>query len=140
MNLLEIIGCGSGGLVILLTLLQITPFKINPWSWISKKVGNALNHDIIDTLDTQGKKLTTLIDICDEREANDCRYRILRFDDEIRHKKKHTKEHFDQILGDITTYEQYCEEHPRYKNNVAVFAIKLIKETYETCIEEGNFL
>ena len=55
------------------------------------------------------------------------RYRILRFDDEIRHDEKHTKEHFDQIMDDITKYELYCASHPDFPNNKAVFAIKNIK-------------
>ena len=51
------------------------------------------------------------------------RYRILRFDDEIRHDEKHTKEHFDQIMDDITKYELYCASHPDFPNNKAVFAM-----------------
>lgn len=68
------------------------------------------------------------------------RYRILRFDDEIRHDEKHTKEHFDQILDDITKYERYCDEHPDFPNNKAVFAIKNIKKIYQKCTDDGAFL
>lgn len=68
------------------------------------------------------------------------RYRILRFDDEIRHDEKHTKEHFDQIMDDITKYERYCDEHPDFPNNKAVFAIKNIKNVYQRCTDEGKFL
>ena len=41
-----------------------------------------------------------------QSEATTCRYRILRFNDEILHEQRHTKEHFDQILDDITRYEK----------------------------------
>lgn len=54
-----------------------------------------------------------------QSEATTCRYRILRFNDEILHEQRHTKEHFDQILDDITRYEKYCDEHPEYENNKA---------------------
>lgn len=75
-----------------------------------------------------------------EDRATDCRYRILRFNDEILHDIKHTKEHFDQVLEDITDYEKYCKEHPDYKNNKAVFAISNIEKTYQKCSEDGTFL
>lgn len=76
----------------------------------------------------------------DENRATDCRYRILRFDDEIRHDERHTKEHFDQILEDITEYERYCDDHPEYSNNKAKMAIKNIKRIYEKCVNENTFL
>ena len=75
-----------------------------------------------------------------EDRATTSRYRILRFDDEIRHDEHHTKEHFDQILDDITEYEKYCDGHPDYRNNKAVMAIENIKRVYQKCTNEGTFL
>lgn len=68
------------------------------------------------------------------------RYRILRFNDEILHNEKHTKEHFDQLLEDITQYERYCKDHPEFPNNKAVCAIKNIRNVYQKCCDEGTFL
>lgn len=75
-----------------------------------------------------------------EGKALTWRYRILRFSDEILHDEKHSKEHFDQILEDITNYERYCKEHPEFPNNKAEFAIKNIKRIYYMCVNEGTFL
>lgn len=75
-----------------------------------------------------------------ENEATTCRYRILRFNDEILHDQKHTKEHFDQILDDVTRYEKFCTEHPEYENNKAVLAIENIKRVYKKCSDENTFL
>lgn len=75
-----------------------------------------------------------------ETKATTYRYRILRFDDEIRHGTKHSKEHFDQIIEDIDEYEEYCDKHPDYKNNKAVLAIENIKRVYQNCVEEHTFL
>lgn len=75
-----------------------------------------------------------------ESEATTCRYRILRFNDEVLHDQHHTKEHFDQILDDITRYERYCADHPEYENNKAVFAIANIKRVYQKCADENIFL
>lgn len=68
------------------------------------------------------------------------RYRILRFNDEILHDEKHTKEHFDQLLEDITQYERYCNAHPEFPNNKAVCAINNIRSVYQKCCEDGTFL
>lgn len=75
-----------------------------------------------------------------ESDATTARYRILRFNDEVLHGQHHTKEHFDQILGDITSYETYCSNHPEYENNKAVMAICNIKRVYQQCAADNEFL
>lgn len=72
--------------------------------------------------------------------ATTCRYRIIRFNDELLNNKLHTKEHFDQILDDIDDYEDYCKQDPAYKNSKAVMAIRHIQQVYQRCNEEGTFL
>lgn len=68
------------------------------------------------------------------------RYRILRFDDELRHDLKHSHEHFDQILEDIDSYEKYCRDNPEFPNSKAKKAIENIKEVYDLCADENKFL
>lgn len=126
MTLQEILVSGGGILILLLTIIQVTPLKLNPWSVVAKALGKALTVDVLDKLD--------------ENTASTCRYRLIRFDDELRHNVKHTQEHFDQILDDITTYERYCKEHPNYPNSKAVLAIENIKSTYVKCRKENSFL
>ena len=126
MSLNEIITSGGGVLLILLTIIQLAPIKVNPWSKIARAIGRAMNVEIMDKLN--------------ESEATDARYRILRFDDEIRHHVKHTEEHFNQIMDDIDEYERYCSTHPNYKNSKAVLAIENTRRTYERCRRENSFL
>ena len=125
MSLNEIITSGGGVLLILLTIIQLAPIKVNPWSKIARAIGRAMNVEIMDKLN--------------ESEATDARYRILRFDDEIRHHVKHTEEHFNQIMDDIDEYERYCSAHPNYKNSKAVLAIENTRRTYERCRRENSF-
>lgn len=96
--------------------------------------------DLGEKLDEVNRSLVELKKENSEDRVTNCRYRILRFDDEVRHDEKHSKEHFDQILEDITEYEIYCGSHPDYKNNKAVLAIKNIKRVYQKCTNEGTFL
>lgn len=126
MSLSELITGGGGVLLILLTIIQIAPIKVDPWSKIARSIGRAMNVEIMDKLN--------------ESEATDARYRIIRFDDEIRHHVKHTEEHFNQIMSDIDEYERYCSTHPDYKNSKAVMAIENVRRTYQKCRKENSFL
>lgn len=136
----EIGGWGVGLAVVFMTIIQISPIKINPWTRILKAIGNIMNEDMIKKVDKLDKDLADLRTECDVREANGCRTRILHFNDEMIHGSKHTKEHFDQILIDISTYENYCETHENYKNNIANLAIEHIKNAYKKCTDESAFL
>lgn len=101
---------------------------------------NGAIKELSGKIDTVNRSLGEMKAENGESRATDCRYRILRFDDEIRHDERHTKEHFDQILEDITEYEKYCKNHPDYSNNKAEMAIKNIKRIYEKCTNESAFL
>lgn len=110
--------------------------KYPEWREQSVKIQN----EIKEQMKGMNKKIDNLAINSSDGMAYTWRYRILRFDDEIRHDKKHTKEHFDQILEDIDKYEKYCDEHPDFPNNKAVFAISNIKDVYAACYENNSFL
>lgn len=136
----QILLYGGGSIAILMTIVQITPIKLNPWSWLGRLIGRAINGEVIEkvealSLDVKNNKADD-----DEQWASLSRSHILRFGDEIRHHVSHSKEHFDQILLDISKYERYCEAHPEYKNNIAVATIHQIKNTYQKCLEKDDFL
>jgi hypothetical protein len=132
---------GSGGLIIfLMTIIQITPIKLNPWSYLSKKFGRAINGEVIDKVDNLSKELTDHKAKSEERHATLCRAHILRFGDEVLHGIPHSKEGYDNILLDIDSYEEYCDKHPDYKNNIAIETIKHIKKMYQRHMEEDSFL
>lgn len=106
------------------------------WHQQSIDIRENLN-ELISNLD---KKMDKLQCSSDQGMSYTWRYRILRFDDEIRHGEKHSKEHFDQIIEDIDKYEDYCRDHPKFPNNKVVFAIRNIKNVYQKCTDEGTFL
>lgn len=92
------------------------------------------------SIDTLNQKMDAMQLKSDRKYATTCRYRIIRFNDEILRQVKHTKEHFDQILIDIDDYEEYCRKDKDYKNNKAMLAIENIKNVYKKCAEESAFL
>ena len=126
MTLKELFETGGGILFVVLTLVQITPVKVNPWSTLLRAIGNALNKGVMEKIE--------------EGAAESARYRILRFNDEILHDVRHTEEHFDQIIDDIDIYEKYCGTHPRFPNGKAVHSIANIRKTYDKCSENHSFL
>ena len=103
--------------------------------------------EIGDKLDAQGKQINSLEEAFDqkakedsEKEAKAARRRILRADDEIRMGMKHSKDFFEDVLRDIDSYEEYCDEHPHFKNKCAESAIRNVAATYDTCKSHNNFL
>lgn len=147
MTVAEILLAGGGGVLLLLTLIQITPIKINPWSAIAKAIGRAINGEVIGMLsevkskqESTSDRLNEHIRMDDERNADEHRARILRFNNELIRDIPHTKEEFIDILADIDSYEQYCTKHPEYKNNRAVHAIANIGRVYDERLQKHDFL
>mgnify|MGYP001512661545 CR=1 FL=1 len=120
--------------------IQVAPIKVNPWSAIAKAIGRAINGEVIAKVDQLERDLEAMKAAQEERDAISCRSRILHFGDETIHGVRHTKEHFDQILRDITSYERYCDDHPHFENNTTVLTSQRIKDIYEDCLAKADFL
>lgn len=150
MTIAEIIAAaasGGGIIFLLMTAVQISKIQINPWSWLARHVGRAINGEVIEQVEKINAKVSRLEDdigaarLADEqRDIEQRRVRILRFGEEILRDIKHTKEHFDQILIDATNYENYCRDHPDFQNDVTAETIQHIKSVYKKCWEEHSFL
>ena len=136
MSVQEIFASGGGLLLVIMTLVQISPIKINPWSWF----GKAINADLSNRLTEIEKKLDQHIDMDDQRTANTNRARILHFNNELIRDIGHTKEEFIEVLAEIDTYETYCKAHDDYKNNRAILAIENIRENYRERLKRRDFL
>lgn len=121
-------GIGSGIMAIILAVLQ------RKW----KK--NDQQDAIMDKLDQLNDRMDRLEADDAEREAKHTRIRILRFGDECSHEVRHSREHFEQVIEDVDTYETYCADHPEFKNNKAALTIKLIKETYQRRLINNDFI
>lgn len=134
MKLNEILTYGGGGLFALLTLIQLAPIKVNPWSWLAKSIGQAMGIAAIE------KKLDEHIQADDERDADMHRARILQFNTELLREKKHTEEDFNEIFYNINCYERYCRDHPDYQNGRAVHAIANIGRVYDDRMKKHDFL
>lgn len=136
------------------TLIQLSPLKINPWSWALKALKRlwrafcrSLNADVLDKLaaleheqtDTKGK-LEKHIALDDEREADKVRASILHFNNELIRDIPHTKEEFVEILAKIDWYNDFCKTHEDYRNSRAVHAIANVERVYDERLQKHDFL
>lgn len=134
-------------LVGVLSLIQIAPIKINPWSKVGKWIVDKVSGEVMQEIKTvradvekMQEELEDVSEEVDKSNARQSRVRILRFDDELLRKDKHTKDHFRQIIEDIDVYEDYCNRHPGFRNGVAIHAIAHIKTVYDDLEKNGGFL
>ena len=112
--------------IALISLVQISPIKIDPWSWLLRWFGKSMLDDMMN--------------LGEQKDADAARNRILIFDDELRRHIDHSYEYFQQILADVDEYTRYCNEHESYPNSKAEMAIKHIKNVYDKCKENDNFI
>ena len=141
-------------LVGLPTLIQVSPLKINPWSWLWRGLKllwrgfcRSLNADVLDKLagveqaqNETKAKLETHIRLDDEREADKVRASILHFNNELLRDIPHTKEEFIEILAKIDWYNDFCDTHKEYRNCRAVHAIANIERVYDERLQKHDFL
>lgn len=138
---------GGAGLVAILSLVEIAPVKINPWRAVARAIGRAINGEVLESVedvkraqrDTR-KALDEHIRSDDERNADTLRMRILHFNNDLLRGDRHTREDFIEILAVIDAYEQYCKNHPNYRNNRASHAIANIGRVYDERLKLRDFL
>lgn len=146
-TLSDILFGSGGGLIVLLTLLEVSKIKINPWSALAKAIGRAINGDVLKTLSevqsTQAQTRKMLDDHIRQdadRAADLHRARILQFNTELLRNIPHTREDFIDILAEIDAYREHCRLHPDYPNSRATHAIANIDRVYDDRLKKQDFL
>lgn len=86
------------------------------------------------------KEIKSLDEKGDRREAVNCRVRILRFEDELQEMRRHSKDSFDQVMTDITTYDHYCGAHPEFKNSQTAATVEHIRKVYAERLDKHDFV
>ena len=100
----ELAGWALKVLILLLSLIQISPIKLNPWDsifgWIGKKMNGRMQSDLND-LRSKVKDIW----------INSHRQNILNFARECRNGETHSTEEWNYILNICGEYEEYCTKH-----------------------------
>lgn len=100
---------------------------------------NVLSTKMDERFNILDQKIDTVDAKADEKNTVSCRVRILRFEDELQAKQKHSKDSWDQVMSDIDVYENYCDTHPNFKNNQTVATITHIKHGYNERLEKRDW-
>lgn len=129
-TVISIPGVKTALIVILLSVVEISPIKINPWSFVGGVIGKLIG------IKTVSDKVDALEEKVDENYAVTIRVRILRFGDDLQDNRILSKDSWNQVMDDIRRYEIYTRDHPNFKNNITVATINFIKKEYARLLEE----
>lgn len=119
----EVAGWAVVIMIILFSLIQISPIKLNPWdsifSWIGRKV-NGKMHDQLDEMKEAVRDLW----------INEHRQSILTFARECRSEIAHDAEEWNHILAVADEYEMYCKKNT-VSNGVVKADTAYIRNLYQ---------
>ena len=98
------VGNVAAGIAILLSLIQISPLKLNPWDKLLGWFGRKLNGTTIKKLEELQKQVRDMW-------INTHRQSILTFARECRADMHHDAEEWNHILSIADEYEVYCAKN-----------------------------
>ena len=129
---------GGGVLAFIQFLITRHDSKHDKVEEVNKSV-KELSEDVKERFDTLDLKIDKVDAKSDERFAISSRVRILRYEDELQEKRKHSKDSWDQVMSDIDYYEEYCAAHPKFKNNQTAATVEHIKHGYRERLEKHDW-
>ncbi|MBR3586867.1 MAG: hypothetical protein IKO00_12655 [Oscillospiraceae bacterium] len=118
------VGNVAAGIAILLSLIQISPLKLNPWDKLLAWFGRKLNGATIKKLEELQKQVRDMW-------INTHRQSILTFARECRADMHHDAEEWNHILSIADEYEVYCA-----KNTVSNGVVKADTEYVRALYQE----
>lgn len=116
----EIAGWGLAALVAVLTLVQVSPLKLNPWDRILAWIGQKLN----------GKQLADLQKQVTAMWVNSHRHHILTFARECRAGIEHSADEWSNLLTITDEYEVYVEKK-QIANGVVKADTRYLRDLYQ---------
>ena len=124
----ELAGWALTVLILLLSLIQVSPLKLNPWDSIFAWIGKKMTGQIRDELGDLRKHVKELW-------VNSHRHSILAFARECRSGIDHSAEEWTYVLNLCEEYEEYCNKN-RVMNGVVRQNTKYIRDLYQELSHE----
>lgn len=128
------------------TLLDISPIKVDPWKALLRWIGNVINGEdrkAIQELKDEIKIVRDDVsDMKREREddkAKEKRWHILDFMNSCRHGRTHTREEWNHTLSELAEYEKYTEDK-NIPNGVIEEGARYLRELFQENNRTNNFL
>ena len=131
-NLWSIIVFGS-------LFIQISPIKINPWSFIIKWIGKILMGEACGKMDDLIEKIDSIDTEMKENEKDRIRWEILDFANSCHNHRKHTRDEFKHIIELNDKYNILLEQ-TQDRNGVFKAEYEYIQRLYNKLNEKDAFL
>ena len=122
------VGNVAAGIAILLSLIQISPLKLNPWDkllgWFGKKLNGATE-----------KRLEHVEKQIQQMWINNHRFAILTFARECRSDISHSSDEWTNVLNVAEEYEKYVTEH-KVTNGIITQDTAYLRRLYQELSRE----
>ena len=132
-------------LVILTLLIQISPLKLDPWTWIGDQLNKHIKEDMNKRIDKVEKDITSLndnINVIDGKLnahiVESYRTTILDFADKVMGGQVFTKDKWSQMIKVCDLYEAYVRDN-NLLNGDATEGIEYIREKYHELRQINGF-
>ena len=124
----------SPGIVLIgaITLIQITPIKINPWSWIRKKLSDLIYGDVRKNIESVKAEIT-------EMKVQNWRWNVLDFANSCKNGRRHTLDDWHHAISQLADYERYIERN-EITNGVFEEDARYLREEYQKHCRNNDFL
>ena len=127
----EMAGWVLAALIVLLSLIQVSPLKLNPWdnifAWVGKKMNGATE-----------KRLSEVEKQVSDMWINHHRQCILTFARECRSGISHSSDEWSNVLNVAEEYEQYVREK-RITNGIIHQDTQYLRKLYQELSMEHKF-
>ena len=116
-------GLGFTVLIIVLSLVQVSPLKLSPWNSIFSWIGKKVNGPIEKNLNELQKQVTDMW-------VNSHRQTILTFAREARAGIEHSSDEWTNVLNQAEDYEKYVHDH-KITNGIVTQDTAYIRSLYQ---------
>lgn len=122
-----------------ITLFEIVPIKINPWSTLFRWIGKAINGELKEQLSDLSSDVSELKSDFEIKKAEDMRWEILEFANTCRIGNEHSKDEWRHIMNQVSEYEEYTERKG-ITNGVIEEDTRFLRELYHERNLRNDFL
>lgn len=116
----------------LLTFVQISPIKVDPWDMLL----NIIRHALVGELEEEIHSIKK--DIVEEK-INNIRWNVLDYANSCRNGRMHTKDEWYHVIAQLKQYESYVKEN-NIDNGVMEEETKYLRKLFEERCEKNDFL
>ena len=118
--------------VIVTTVIQISPLKINPWTWVRKVLSDLIYGEVRNDIKSVKAEVT-------EMKVQNWRWNVLDFANSCKNNRRHTLDEWKHTIQQLAEYERYIERN-EITNGVFEEDARYLREEYQKHCRENDFL